>query len=338
MTPEVKDGAGIVIWKNAYLDVVPEKTRVAQTLTDYRRAYLYNRYDAPLRAFSAQVPQVWQWDDHEVANNWYRGRPLNPKLYAVSMQTLIEHGTRAFLEYAPLRLHPTESGRIYRTLEYGPLLEVFVLDLRSYRNANGCNLEPEASTSTEYMGPTQLTWLKLALQRSKSTWKVIASDMPLGLRVSDGRDPSGCGARWDNSSNQSGPVRGREFEIAELLGFIHQAKITNVVWLTADVHYAAAHFYDPAAAQFSEFTPFWEFVAGPLNAGTFGPEALDDTFGPRVVFHSAPPPGQGGLSPRAGLQFFGQVDIDSHSRALTVRLKNLEGREIFAQAIPAAAT
>jgi len=31
-----------------------------------------------------------------------------------------------------------------------------------------------------------------------------------------------------------------------------------------------AHFYDPAKAQFTDFDAFWEFVSGPLNAGTFG--------------------------------------------------------------------
>ena len=53
----------------------------------------------------------------------------------------------------------------------------------------------------------------------------------------------------------------------------------NVVWLTADVHYCAAHYYDPAKAAFTDFDGFWEFVAGPLNAGTFGPSTLDGTFG-----------------------------------------------------------
>jgi alkaline phosphatase D len=78
-----------------------------------------------------------------------------------------------------------------------------------------------------------------------------------------------------------GPARGRELEIAEILRFIKTAPIQNTVWLTADVHYAAAHYYDPNKAQFQDFEPFWEFVSGPLHAGTFGPNELDNTFGPR---------------------------------------------------------
>jgi phosphodiesterase/alkaline phosphatase D-like protein len=50
------------------------------------------------------------------------------------------------------------------------------------------------------------------------------------------------------------------------LRFIKRERIHNVVWVTADVHYTAAHYYDPAHASFTEFEPFWEFVSGPLNA------------------------------------------------------------------------
>ena len=55
------------------------------------------------------------------------------------------------------------------------------------------------------------------------------------------------------------------------------------------MHYCAAHHYDPSRATFTEFDPFWEFVAGPLNAGTFGPNALDATFGPEVRFSGSRP-------------------------------------------------
>jgi len=104
-----------------------------------------------------------------------------------------------------------------------------------------------------------------------------------------------------------------------------------VVWLTADVHYCAAHYYDPSVAVFQDFEPFWEFVSGPLHAGTFGPGVLDNTFGPTVIFQKAPDPGQSNLPPSAGLQFFGQVDIDQHTKCMRVALKNSDGVEIFSQ-------
>jgi alkaline phosphatase D len=129
----------------------------------------------------------------------------------------------------------------------------------------------------------------------------------------------------------NGPALGRELEIAELLTFINRNGIRNTVWLTADLHYTAAHRYDPNRARYQDFAPFWEFVSGPLNAGSFGPNELDDTFGTEAVFVKAPEAGQVNLPPSAGMQFFGQVDIDGTSEVMTVRLKDIAGATLFTQ-------
>jgi len=157
--------------------------------------------------------------------------------------------------------------------------------------------------------------------------------MPIGLNIGDGTDAQGR-ARWEAIANgNDGPAAGRELEIARLLGFVKKQRIKNIVWLTADVHYAAAHYYDPAQAASKDFAPFWEFVAGPLNAGTFGPNSTDGTFGPQVVFYKAPPAGQVNLSPYAGLQFFGEVNINRADQSLTVDFKDLDGVSIFSKTL-----
>ena len=94
------------------------------------------------------------------------------------------------------------------------------------------------------------------------------------------------------------------------------------MWLTADVHYAAAHYYNPDKAQFQDFDPFWEFVSGPLHAGTFGPNELDNTFGPEVKFIKAPGLDKQNLPPSAGMQFFGHVRIDGATGQMTVTLRD----------------
>jgi phosphodiesterase/alkaline phosphatase D-like protein len=78
-----------------------------------------------------------------------------------------------------------------------------------------------------------------------------------------------------------GPPRGREIEVADLLSFIKHAGVHNTVWITADMHYTAAIYYDPNRAVFQDFEPFWEFISGPLHAGTWGPGDVDNTFGAR---------------------------------------------------------
>ncbi|HWA49232.1 MAG TPA: alkaline phosphatase D family protein, partial [Dongiaceae bacterium] len=131
------------------------------------------------------------------------------------------------------------------------------------------------------------------------------------------------------ANNEPGAPKGREMEFAELLGFMQAAKIRNTVWLTADVHYTAAHYYDPNKAAFQQFDPFWEFVSGPIHAGTFGPNDLDMTFGPEAKFVKAPEAGQVNLAPSAGLQFFGHVKIAADTGVMSVTLRDVNDAALW---------
>lgn len=321
------------LWQNI---VTPEVSKVAETLDEFRGRYRYNLLDENVRRFNAEVPQIWQWDDHEVTNNWSDAKDLSAdaRYTEKNVPLLTARGTRAFLDYAPLRpFDARESQRVYRKFSHGPLLDVFVIDMRSYRGPNTDNLQPVPGADTAFLGREQLEWLKRGLDKSKAVWKVIAADMPIGLNVGDGTTASGI-PRWEAiaNGNASGPL-GRELEVAELLRFIRHQRVRNTVWLTADVHYCAAHYYDPQRAAFTDFEGFWEFVSGPLNAGSFGPNTLDGTFGPQVVFQKAPPAGQVNLSPYAGLQFFGEVNIDARSAAMTVDFRDLGGASVFSKTL-----
>jgi alkaline phosphatase D len=303
-------------WKNI---TIPEKAKVAETLDEYRAAHKYNFLDNNVRSFNADVPIFVQWDDHEVTNNWSISKQL-PDTYKVrDISLLAARASRAFHEMYPMRESIVEPGRVYRTLNYGPHLDVFMLDERSYRGGNGPNQQTAYGPDAYFIGPDQLAWLKRALLNSRATWKVIASDMPLSLIVyDDAANKKGSEA----FAQGDGPPRGRELEIADILRFIKTSGVTNTVWLTADVHYTAAHYYSPDKAQFQEFEPFWEFVSGPFHAGTFGPNELDNTFGPEVKFVKAPEAGKENLPPSAGYQFFGHVQIEGKTGRMTVTLRD----------------
>jgi len=322
---ELADGT---TWKNLTL---PGTDKVAETLDEFRANYRYNLMDANLRAFNASVPVYVQWDDHETLNNWYPQEQLDadPRYTEKSVALLSARAKKAFSEYMPIR-YSAENEKIYRQFNYGPLMDLFMLDMRTYRGPNGANRQEEMGPETAFLGAEQVKWLKENLLNSDATWKVIASDMPIGLVVRDGE------GAFENMANGDGPALGRELEFADLLRFIKDEKIRNVVFLTADVHYTAAHYYDPEKAQFKEFAPFWEFVSGPLNAGTFGPNALDNTFGPQVEFVKAPEDGKSNLPPSDGMQFFGQVDIDAASEVMSVSLKDLDGETLYKVDLPPA--
>jgi len=318
---EVKLDDG-TLWKNL---VTAEKSKVAETLAELRGNYTYNLQDEHLRRFNAEVPVIAQWDDHETLNNWYPGELLDgdPRYTEKRVDVLAARARRAFLEYLPLRLNRDDAERIYRSYRYGPSLELFLLDARSYRGRNTANRQPEPGPDTAFFGSAQVRWLKERLRASRATWKVIACDMPLGLVVGDGP------GMYEAVANGDGSALGRELEIAGLLRSIRDRNIRNVVWLTADVHYSAAHYYDPDKARFQEFLPFWEFVAGPLHAGTFGPGTLDDTFGPQEKFRGIPAGMKGNRPPSDGFQFFGTVRIDGQTEVMTVSLVNAAGETLY---------
>jgi alkaline phosphatase D len=296
-------------WRNV---VTPAKSKVAETLDEYRGQFAYNLLDANLREFAAHVPQFNQWDDHEVRNNWYPGQILADDRYTEkNVDVLAARARQAFFEWVPIG-----SPLIYRKVSHGPLLDLFLLDMRTYKDPNDANVY--ADPKRGLLGAEQREWLKRELAASRATWKVIANDLPLGLVV-----PDGATAFEGVAQGDAGAPLGRELEFAEVLRFAKQRRVGGIVLLTADVHYTAAHHYDPSRAAVGDFDPFWEFVSGPLNAGPFGPNALDGTFGPEVVFSRTPPAPN--TSPADGFQFFGHVAIDGWSRVMTVSLIDLNG-------------
>ena len=322
---EVKLDDG-TLWKNVTTE---EKLHVAQTLDDFRGNYRYNLLDENVRRFNAAASQLVLWDDHETHNNWHPQGSYADRRYSEQSSALLAARARAaFFEYQPIRQFARDRERIYRSQRFGPLLEVLAWDMRSYRGANSPNRQTELSAESAILGAPQLAWLKSRLKASTATWKVIASDMPLGLVVADGRNSEAV------ANGDAGPPLGRELEIADLLKFLKDNQIKNVVFITADVHYAAAHYYDPAAAKFTEFNPFWEFVAGPAHAGTFGPGQLDATFGPAAKFIGIPRGMKGGRPPSDGFQFFGTLEIAAATKALTAKLHNIAGKELFAVELP----
>ena len=308
------------VWRNI---VTEAKQQVAQTLDQFRGQFQYNLLAENYRAFLAETAQVTQWDDHEVLNNWYPGEVLEDRPgYApgTKVDTLARRSHRAFHEYIPVApISPDKEGRIYRVIHHGPLLDLFILDMRTHKDPNTANLETVPDGGL--LGETQTRWLLRELKRSKATWKVIANDLPLGLVVPDGKNQEAA------ANGDDGAPLGREHQIARILRTLHREGIRNHVWLTADVHYTAAHHYSPDRAAFRDFDPFWEFVSGPLNAGAFGPNTPDGTFGPKVVYSNTPP--RAAASPLEGWQFFGEVEIDGHSRDLTVTLRDVEGAALF---------
>ena len=313
------------IWKNI---VTPAKSKVAETIDEYRGNHLYNRLDGHYRRFQSEIAQVVMWDDHEVRDNWFHAQTLDAdqRYTEKRVAVLAERARQAFLEQYPVTLNRRADAEIYRSIPYGPLVEVFALDMRSYRAPNNENLQTTPGPDSALLGSRQVRWLADALAKSKATWKIIAADMPLGIVVAHQPGRHEAAANGDD-----GEAKGRELEIAGLLRTLKQRGVRNVVWVTADVHYCAAHYFNPERAASKDFDPFWEFVAGPAHAGTFAPGIIDRTFGPEVKFNGTPADLKPNRPPGPDTQFFGLIEADHQTHALTVAIINTAGTRVFEQ-------
>jgi alkaline phosphatase D len=246
----------------------------ATDLASFWAHWRYNRADPASQGLLANTSYVGVWDDHEVINDFGpltdvgTAPPYTPGVH------LLPIGLQAFLDYTPIATAP----RLYRSLRWGQHLELFVLDTRSYRDANFA-LDSQQHPKT-MLGKEQLAWLEQGLVRSDATWKVIVSSVPLsiptGFPVTNGRDG------WANFDQATG----FENELLNLLRLMAENGVDNTVWITTDVHFAEAFRYLP----FPDRPNFavHEIATGPLNAGIFPNRDVDPTLNPQVLFFHGP--------------------------------------------------
>ncbi|MGB0974107.1 MAG: alkaline phosphatase D family protein [Flavobacteriaceae bacterium] len=101
------------------------------TLSDYRVRYSYYRLDAMLRNLHQQHPFILIWDDHEFSNdaNKYGAENHNPATEG-DWNVRKHNAYKAYFEWMPVRANTIEEYRLYRTLSYGNLLDLIMLDTR----------------------------------------------------------------------------------------------------------------------------------------------------------------------------------------------------------------
>lgn len=234
----------------------------------------YSREETASRRLLASTSYVGVWDDHEVINDLGPLTDIGPAPPYPPDLHLLPIGLRAFLDYTPVASAP----RLYRSLRWGRHLELFVLDTRSYRDANSAPDDPQHPKTM--LGHEQLAWLKEGLVNSDATWKVIVSSVPMSIPT--GFPPTNGRDGWANFDQTTG----FENELLDILGFMAARGIDNPVWITTDVHFAEAFRYSP----FPEHPDFavHEIATGPLNAGIFPNRNVDPTLNPEVLFFHGP--------------------------------------------------
>jgi alkaline phosphatase D len=235
--------------------------RAAETLADYRRKYELYRSDPALRKVQARFPTVMLWDDHEVQDNYAGGDPtggLPPNHHYSRKRRAAAY--KAFFETMPYS--PPKPDRIYRRLRFGRTVDLLVMDQRQYRANQPCNdaVAPACADWNQpraFLGRTQMNWLKGQLAASKAAWKVLANEvMIMPTKV--------LGGSYFTFDSWQGYPQERE----ELLAFIRDRQIKDVVFVTGDIHIFVAG--DVRTNMGDGDTVAIEFVGGSITSQGLG--------------------------------------------------------------------
>jgi alkaline phosphatase D len=287
----------------------------AGALAEFWAHWRYHRGDPHFRAFLEEVPYFAVWDDHEVLNDFGPHHDVAPWRPGVH---LMPRGLAAFLDYSPRLLPASGMSRLYRQVRWGGQVELFLLDTRQYRDSNAAR--DRVSRPKTMLGATQRAWLQEGLVASDARWKIVVSSVPMA--VPTGRPDARDG--WADG----GGATGFERELVELLRFAHDQGVRNLLWITADVHFATGFCHRPIDAD-PDYAVH-ELVTGPLSAGFFPTWELDRTLRPERLFLFGPAdPGKITTLETALSWFtFGLIEIDEPG-TLTASIVNARGRVVY---------
>lgn len=150
------------------------------TAADYRVRYGHYRRDSELQAAHAAAPWVVTWDDHELANNAHADGAEGHDILEGSWEDRKKAAMGAYFDWMPVRAtNPAEGGRLYRSLRFGTLAELHMLDLRSYRSNSGLVWQGGKQESPTMMGQEQFAWLSGKLATTNTTWSLIGTSVML---------------------------------------------------------------------------------------------------------------------------------------------------------------
>ena len=277
---------------------VPATFGPSVDLEGFRAHWRYNWADPAFQRLVAGTPYYPLWDDHEVVNDFgpATDRRWQPP-YTIDIE-LMPLGLRAYIDYNPISKYPGDSSRLYRSFSWGGHLDIFFLDTRQYRDPN--HFPDSADEPKSMLGSEQKAWLKEELAASTATWKFVASGVPISV-------PTGLGIERDGWADFGGET-GFEYELGELLEFLREEEIDNVVFITTDIHYATGFAYRPFPA-----TPDFlvhEFIVGPMSAGPTFRETVDETFNPRLLYLFGKKSGDiDGYEAFMKIMNYGEIDI-----------------------------
>ncbi len=204
------------------------------TLVQFRDRYAQYHTDPDLVYARQRHPFINVWDDHETGNDsWMHGSEHFPD--SAQFDALKQGAIKAYFEWIPIRENPSQPQSIYRTFQYGDLLDLIMIDARlEGRMKQLLFTEPSdmpaiLDSNRTILGHEQFDWLISRLDSSTARWRIIGQQVMMAPVLFFGSPINED--QWDNY-----PA-----ERAKLYKHMDDNQMNNVVVLTGDVHAALAN-------------------------------------------------------------------------------------------------
>lgn len=245
---------------------LPSGKNVAHTLADFRTLHQTYRRDRHLQRALERHTLVHTWDDHEIVNNrWWNYEEQAPETQShpygadpEKMKQLYAAGITALTEYLPFRVEYAPDAeelhdrfRLYRSVQFGDLADLFMTDERFYRSAPPEDAFGKRDTATPpsreaddadrtMLGNGQREWLVDGVTESSATWKVWGNSVLNAALKATNAGPASFYVNYDAWD-------GYEAERQLIMGAFERestrrGEALNLVTLTGDMHaYVAAY-------------------------------------------------------------------------------------------------
>jgi alkaline phosphatase D len=200
------------------------------SLQDYRTRHAQYKLDAGLREINKMHPFITIWDDHEIANDAYADGALNHQPEEGNYANRKSSAVQSYYEWLPIR----EGSKHYRTISYGGLADLIMLDERlAGRTKQASDLkDPDLNNESRSMlGKEQLEWFENQLKNSKATWKIIGNQVVF----------SSVDETFSESAKTTDTWNGYPAERKKIVDFLSQEKINDIIFLTGDTHASWAY-------------------------------------------------------------------------------------------------
>ena len=219
---------------------IPEPDAEVIALAEYRARHAQYKADPDSQAVHRQHPFIVIWDDHELANNAWTGGAENHNPERGEGDWLVRRNAavQAFFEWMPVREDAAaRAPRIYRTLRFGGLVDLVMLDTRLVGRDRQVTRRDDVaaieSPSRSLLGAAQERWLASELAeswRARTRWQLLGQQVMFAPQSEPGR-PTVNPDSWDGYR----AARERVFNMVEQLG------LESFAVLTGDVHSSWAY-------------------------------------------------------------------------------------------------